>query len=131
MEEVRPGKYRHIKGGLYEVIGVAEYSELNSGFFELVGVAKYTEEPDRQFIVYRLPDSPAGGRMFYKSFASLERSVLESLKDPGLGDLVVYWSLTEEGERKEFWARSKKMFTENVRKEGGIEIPRFRYVGEI
>ena len=25
--EIRPGKYRHFKGGLYEVIGIARHSE--------------------------------------------------------------------------------------------------------
>ena len=36
MNEIRPGKYRHFKGGLYEVLGVARHSE--------------TEEP---MVVYR------------------------------------------------------------------------------
>jgi hypothetical protein len=27
MDEVRPGKYRHFKGGIVEVIGVAHHSE--------------------------------------------------------------------------------------------------------
>ena len=27
MNEIRPGKYRHFKGGLYEVLGVARHSE--------------------------------------------------------------------------------------------------------
>ena len=36
MEEIRPGRYRHFKGGEYEVLGVARHSE--------------TEEP---MVVYR------------------------------------------------------------------------------
>ena len=36
MEEIRPGRYRHFKGGEYEVVGVARHSE--------------TEEP---MVVYR------------------------------------------------------------------------------
>ena len=27
MSEIRPGKYRHFKGGEYEVIGIAKHSE--------------------------------------------------------------------------------------------------------
>ena len=27
MEEIRPGKYRHFKGGLYRVVGMARHSE--------------------------------------------------------------------------------------------------------
>jgi len=27
MREIQPGKYRHYKGGLYEVIGIAHHSE--------------------------------------------------------------------------------------------------------
>lgn len=27
MEEIRPGRYRHFKGGEYEVLGVAQHSE--------------------------------------------------------------------------------------------------------
>jgi hypothetical protein len=130
MEEVKPGRYRHIKGGLYDVLGVAVHRKSLDSCFDFVGIATYTENPDRQFMVYQQPGSKRGEGMLYQDKVSSDRAVEQAYHSEELGDLVIYWSLDEAGANKQLWARSKKMFTENVRKEGGVEVPRFRYVGD-
>ena len=42
MQELQHGLYRHYKGGVYQVIGVARHSETNE-----------TDETDEQLVVYR------------------------------------------------------------------------------
>lgn len=54
MSTVEPGRYRHFKGGLYEVIGVATDTE--------------TEDP---VVVYRSGD----GRLWVRSAAMFEETV--------------------------------------------------------
>ena len=56
MEEIKPGRYRHFKGGEYEVLGLATHSETEEPMvvyrYEVLGLATHseTEEP---MVVYR------------------------------------------------------------------------------
>ncbi len=50
MKEIKKGKYKHFKGGIYEVIGVA----------------KYSEDPDQEFVTYFHPEDNGNNELWVR-----------------------------------------------------------------
>jgi len=68
----------------------------------------------------------------YQHYKGRQYEVIGVARDSEtLKELVVYRALydSEEFGNKALWARPKKMFLENVDKDGK-EVPRFEYIGE-
>lgn len=75
-------------------------------------------------------DIKIGGR--YRHFKNhLVRVIGVALHSETLEELVIYEKLEDVGENKKgsLWARPKKMFLENVTREGQT-MPRFQYVDD-
>ena len=76
MTAIKPGKYRHYKGGLYEVLGIARHSET-------------LEEMVVYKSLYDSPDFPAGALWVRPAGMFLEKVVVdekEKLRFEYIGD---------------------------------------------
>lgn len=50
MIDVKPGKYKHFKGNIYEVIGVAKHSETEEEFVVYSGNGQLWIRPKKMFL---------------------------------------------------------------------------------
>lgn len=110
------GKYQHYKGGIYEVLGVADPLGNKPLPFNILTIAKHTErENDNDVVVYYAHD----GKWYVKE---KESHVIYKSDETGV-----------------IWARPHDMFMEYVKvwKENlqfgfyeWVEVPRFRYIGD-
>jgi hypothetical protein len=125
------GRYKHVSGGLYDILGVATHRESDAGSVEVVGIAKCSELPEEgELFVYRERCSSPSTEMFYQNRRLPETDESKPVKQFDLGEQVIYWQHTSAVSKKQLGARSKKWFLESVRK-GECLVPRFEYVGEL
>jgi hypothetical protein len=105
MHDIEPGRYRHFKGGRYEVLSVADPLDKTNPppLMECEGSARHSEHEDAKLTVFR--DVQTGAR-FYTLFTS------GYTVD---GPHVVYRSA-----KGELWARPVAMWNEIVKHEGKL-----------
>lgn len=126
--EVRPGRYLHVKGKFYDVVGVARY-KIDDREISRLGVAKHSETLEEYVIFECLNIVPRRKELCFKPVSAKEDGASSGYLDCEEDDVVVYWSLDDALQKKELWVRPKKMFLENVIKDGK-EVLRFRYIGD-